>query len=204
MVISQLSTEKQILEAAKKVFVHKGMAAARMEEIAREAGINKALLHYYFRSKENLFRAVFAEAFNSFIPHIAEYISQEKPTIEKFVDVFVENYINLILENPFIPNFVISEINRDPENLINFFQEYVGDKPLVFSSIFQEAVKKGEMRSIDPREFLMNMIGLCIFPFIARPILQKIFFSDNGELYDQFLNRRKTTIKEFILHSIKP
>ena len=110
------STEERILEAAKKVFIRKGMYGARMQEIADEAGINKALLHYYFRSKNKLFEAIFQEAFHEFVPNAFGILKSDMPFEEK-IRLFVSNYIDLISTNPFLPIFIINEINQNPDRL---------------------------------------------------------------------------------------
>ncbi len=90
------ATERQILEAAKKVFGRKGMDGARMQEIADEAGLNKALLHYYFRNKERLFQEVIREVFSSFFPRIMTVMSLEGMAFEEKIRTFVNEYLDLI------------------------------------------------------------------------------------------------------------
>ena len=113
----EMNTEQKILDAAKEVFQQKGMTGARMQEIADKAGINKALLHYYYRTKDKLFEKVFELAFSLFIPKVKEMMISDKPVFEK-IEFFVENYLNLLQKHPYIPGFVISELNRNPEILV--------------------------------------------------------------------------------------
>jgi TetR/AcrR family transcriptional regulator len=108
------STEQLILGAAKKVFVRKGMAGARMQDIADEAGINKALLHYYFRSKEKLFEMIFMEAAAKLFPRINAIFNADQSLFEK-IESFCEEYISIVMENPYLPLFVLYEINQNPE-----------------------------------------------------------------------------------------
>lgn len=110
-------TETRILEAAKKVFIRKGLDGSRMQEIANEAGINKALLHYYFRSKQKLFEAVFSYAFIKFLPKVTEVLNADMPFLKK-IEIFIDNYIDLLIENPFLPIFILNELYRQPEKLI--------------------------------------------------------------------------------------
>ena len=112
------STEERILEAAKKVFVQKGMAGARMQDIADEAGINKALLHYYFSNKEKLFEMIFLEAASKLFPRINAIFSSDQPLFEK-IESFCEEYIAVVMENPYLPLFVLYEINQDPAYFMN-------------------------------------------------------------------------------------
>src|SRR3712207_2537327 len=101
------NTEQRILQAAKTVFMHRGMAGARMQDIADEAGINKAMLHYYFRSKEKLFEVIFREAIGKFLPKINATIALDCSLFEK-IHIFCREYITVLMENPYIPLFIIN------------------------------------------------------------------------------------------------
>src|SRR5208283_4719482 len=107
------STEEVIFDAARTVFIEKGFEGARMQEIALVAGINKALLHYYYRTKEKLFNAIFERVFSQFIPKVIEFMESDTGVLDK-LSFFIETYIDVLLHNPFIPQFVINEINRNP------------------------------------------------------------------------------------------
>jgi AcrR family transcriptional regulator len=201
MVESKEDTENKILEAAEDVFVQKGLAGARMQEIADKAGINKSLLHYYYRNKEKLFRFVFQTAFKRIIPKIEGIINADIPLFEK-IKLFTSQYIEVILKHPFIPLFVLNELNKNPEGLVDTIKE-TGIKPDAFAKQVQEDINQGLIVDISPHALLVNMIALCIFPIIARPLLQPIIFKDDKHEYDVFLNKRKKHVSEFIINSIK-
>src|SRR5690606_40702738 len=109
-----MSTEEKIFEAAFKVFQSKGFTGARMQEIADEAGINKAMLHYFFRSKEKLFEAVFMKAFGKLAPQINEIFNSDDDLFEK-IRKFTASYITFVIEYPFLPQFIIQEMNNNPD-----------------------------------------------------------------------------------------
>ena len=111
------NTEGIVLAAAKKVFILKGMDGARMQEIADEAGINKSLLHYYFRSKEKLFEEIFKDTFAKFIPKIDVLLSSNK-SLEDKIKEFVKEYLELLQKNPHLPQFILQELNRNPDRLV--------------------------------------------------------------------------------------
>src|SRR6476646_10827126 len=111
------NTEKKILAAAKKIFLKEGMAGARMQDIADGAGINKALLHYYFRSKEKLFEMIFKEAIKEFLPKINLIFESDKDLFEK-IEMFCKEYIDQIRKTPYLPVFILNEVNQQPEALI--------------------------------------------------------------------------------------
>lgn len=195
------STEKKILEAAKIIFLEKGFDGARMQEIADEAGINKALLHYYFRSKEKLFDAIFQEAFQQFIPKIAEIMMTDKPLFEK-LEFFIDTYLTMLSNNPHLPSFVLHEINRNPEKLVNIFKNF-GIKPEYLGMAIAKEVEAGNIKPVQPIHLIVNILGMCLFPFIAKPIIKGFLFSNNDKMFSEFLSERKKEIKQFVINSIR-
>ena len=172
-----LNTEQKIHEAAKTVFIRKGLEGARMQEIADEAGINKALLHYYFRTKDKLFEAVFTDAFFKLVPNIINLLKSDLPLFEK-IKQFTENYIDIFIENPFVPGFVLHELNRNPQRIVNLISN-IGVDPGIFIQQVNEEIEKGTINPIDPKQLIVNMLAMCIFPFAATPIIKNIIFENN-------------------------
>jgi TetR/AcrR family transcriptional regulator len=200
MSVKELNTEQQILEGAKKVFIIKGFDGARMQEIADEAGINKALLHYYYRSKDKLFEAVFRESLGTFIPKLGELFNSDLDLCNK-ISSFVNIYVDMLLANPYLPMFILHEINRDPHRII-YIMKQSGLKPDIFIKQIQNDIKKKKIKTITPLQLLVNMLSLCIFPFAGRPIIQSMLFNNNKKEYDKFLLEREKEITKFILNSI--
>ncbi len=194
------STEQKIIEAAKTVFIKKGMDGARMQEIADEAGINKALLHYYFRSKQKLFEAIFSNLFQQIFPNILTLMDQAK-TIQKRISEFLEHYLDILLKNPYLPAFVIKEINRDPQYFVALFRS-LGIQPRFIFAAFEQEMDAGKIVRMDPRELMINLLSLCLFPLAAMPLMQLMMFENNSPAYAQFLKERKTTVTQFVLNSI--
>ena len=195
------NAEKKILEAAKRVFQHKGMFGARMEEIADEAGINKAMLHYYFRSKDKLFDAVFQDAAKNFFSKIKELISVDKPLFEK-IEYFVENYIELLIQNAFIPAFIITEVHQNPERIKNMFMQSGVNPELIFSNDIKSAISLGIIHPIDPKQLIINIVGLCVFPVAAKPIVTNMLKME-GDAYLSFIEVRKKEVAKFVINAIK-
>jgi len=195
-------TENKILDAAKNVFVRKGFSGTRMQEIADKAKINKALLHYYFRSKEKLFTAVFRAIFKKFIPFNLEVLSSEDMPVFDKIRAFTENYINVLTKNPFVPIFILHEINRNPQRIVNIIREF-GIKPEIISLQIEKEINAGIIRQVKPQQIIVNMISLCVFPIAARPLLQRMLFENNKKEYDSFLEQRREDVAEFIINSIK-
>jgi TetR/AcrR family transcriptional regulator len=195
------STEQRILSAAKKVFIAKGMAGARMQDIADAAGINKALLHYYFRSKEKLFEMIFKEVVKDFLPRINLIFESDKTLFEK-IEMFCREYIDQIRKTPYLPVFILNEINQQPEALIR--KMWGNRKPPInlFFDQVQKEIKKGTIKPVHPAQLLMNMLSLCIFPFAAKPILELVGGISKTQ-FDALMEERKTMIPDFIISWIK-
>ncbi len=198
--IKKDNTEDKILNAAQNVFIRKGMDGARMQEIADEAGINKALLHYYFRTKEKLFGAIFKSVFSQILPNIMEMVHSDLPFEEK-LKIFLDKYMNLLIKHPFVPTFILKEMNRDPDFLASVLKNS-GLQPKNIFAMFDKEMQSGKIRKMDPRDLMANILGLCIFPVAAKPLLNIMLFDGDKKAYDQFIENRKTTVKEFILNSI--
>jgi TetR/AcrR family transcriptional regulator len=194
-------TEEKIYEAARRIFILKGMEGARMQEIADEAGINKALLHYYFRSKENLFKAVFKDIFSKFFLKVRDKLFSDIPAKEKLI-VFIDNYIDMIQANPYVPQFIINEINRDPMVLKTLMFES-GIEPQKILDMILNQVQSSNFSKLDPRHIVVSLLGMLIFPFAARPLLQMVYFNDDKEAYTRFLNERKEIVKNMIYKIIE-
>ncbi len=194
------NTEEYILDAAKKVFVKKGFDGARMQEIADEAKINKSLLHYYYRSKDKLFEAVFKEAFKDFIPKLGEIFNSDKPFKSK-IKIIVSSYIDMLSENPHLPLFILYEINRNPDTII-YFMKNQGINPDKLIKQIDKEVKEHKILKVDPYHLIINMLSMCIFPFAARPLIEGFIFKKNKKLYDKFLGERKDEISKCIINSI--
>ncbi|MCE1163864.1 MAG: TetR/AcrR family transcriptional regulator [Bacteroidetes bacterium] len=195
------STEKLILKAAKDVFHRKGLAGARMQEIADEAGLNKAMLHYYFRTKDKLFEAIFSEECCGFFDKLADLINVDLPLLEK-IEHFVENYTELLLKNSYIPAFIISEMHHNPEKIKHMFIDRIFSVKYKFLGDITTAVSLGLIKPVDPRQLIVNIIALCIFPIAARPMLT-LMLEFNDKEYLDFIETRKKEVAKFIINSIK-
>ena len=196
------NTEQKILEAAKAVFLERGLDGARMQDIADKAGINKALLHYYFRSKDKLFDVIFLEAAARFLPQLGELFGSDLPLFEK-IEKFVRTYIDLLQENPHLPLFVLNEMQKvDGKDF--FAKLWQGKKPAVhiLAKQIDEAVKEGLIRPIKPVHLLLNIVSMSIFPFVARPIVKMVWDVDDPQ-FRVLMEERKKVIVQFILDSIR-
>lgn len=195
------TTEIAILTAAKKIFSFKGKDGATMQEIANEAGINKALLHYYFRNKDLLFEQVFSEEVKKFSPILKNAIAQEVDLYQKINNI-CEAYILMAIENPFVPVFVIGELNKQPDLFIQkMFDGDLPDFPKLAFQIKQE-VEAGNIKPILPQHLIMNMMSMCVFPFLMKPMFI-VGMQIDKELFNNLMLQRIKEVPKFIIDSIK-
>ena len=192
-------TEGKIAEAAREVFVEKGMAGARMQEIADRAGINKSLLHYYFRSKEKLFSFVFQKLMNR-IGSMLGKIMQEGVSIEDKIKGFVETYIDILLKNPFLPNFILNEITRNPDTIILVFTKASIEPQKFLEPLKNQLIREGYV--IHAHDFVINILSLIIFPIAARPMLEQVLFNGDKKAYKDYIKTRKESILEYVMNAL--
>lgn len=193
------------MEAARKVFTHRGFAGARMDEIAKEAGINRALLHYYFRSKEKLFDLVFAQRAREFFLGLAGIISGPG-ILEEKIRAIVEHDIDMLGAQPDLPLFVMQELGQNPDRLVRMAAESGANPAMMmkaFRAVVKDAVDKKQIRPIDAGQLLINTMSLCVYPFIARPMIKAIQELDDKQ-FDKMMQKRKQETFEFVMNSIKP
>jgi len=202
-------TERRILEAARRVFIRHGTAGARMQEIAAEAEVNPALLHYYFDSKDGLALAVFREAAGKLFPGVMRALASDAP-IEARVETVVHRYIDMLRENPFLPGYVISELSFNPDRITALAAQLVSpDAPFApraaLEHLGRELARRaaiGDFRPIGPDQFLVHLVSLCVFPFAARPMLRTVLALDDAE-WNRFLDVRRRELPRFILNALR-
>ena len=200
--MSNQDTEQNILSAATDVFQSKGMDGARMQEIADKANINKSMLHYYYRSKQKLFEAVFKSAINLMVPKIVKIIDTEEHLFDK-IRSFTTNYITFISQHAFIPAFIINELNRNPDMIKEIFAtKFDSNAEQKLVNQINDLIDKGEIKPISPEQLLLDIVSLSIFPIIAKPLLSAVLQKDKTT-YNQLIEERKIHVAEFIINSIK-
>lgn len=199
---SDKQTEEKIFEAATEIFIEKGMDGARMQDIADHAGINKALLHYYYRTKEHLFNSVFekiaAKIFEKFAP-----VFEDNLTLEEKLRFFYREHIAFLQKNPRLPGFILNEIRRNPKTVKKFLKNIDFKK---FWSILVEQHSE-ELKDYDITvemipQIMTTIASISVFPFAARPILEGIF-ENLGIDFDRYIEERKDFAPEFVINALK-
>jgi len=181
----KVSTEEKFKEAARTVFMKKGYAATKTRDIAEEAGLNLALLNYYFRSKEKLFEIIMIEKVQQLFAFIAPVFNDKSTSLDTKIDLIATSYIDLLLKNPDLPLFVLSEIRNNPER----FSKNVQLETSILKSYFvrQLGEKKIDM---NPIQLFLTFLGMLVFPFIVRPVFQ-VTGTINENAFNQLMEERK-------------
>lgn len=196
------STEEQILVAAFNVFVEKGFENTKMQDIAHQAGINRTVLNYYFRTKELLYQKIAKTIIRQALPNMLKILNSDLPFEQKIED-FVENYIDLAVKNPFMPLFIINELNNLGSDFIEKLLD--GLKPDLnnFIEHVTHEMELGKIVKINPIQVPLHIISLCAFPVLGKPMVKLIINADEKQ-YNQIIQERKTEIVRFVLKGLKP
>jgi AcrR family transcriptional regulator len=205
-----VDTEARILDAAHTVFLRRGTAGARMQEIAAGAGVNQALVHYYFRTKDRLAKAAFERAAAQLMPAVIQVLGSDLELEAKIARV-VELELDHLSRVPYLPGYIISELSHHPERVRELIGAMTGlspdaIRPRIFATLgrqLEAAVKEGRIRPIAPDQFIVNLMSLCIFPFAARPMISALLGLDDGG-FARFIARRRDELTTFFLGALRP
>lgn len=202
MTEKDIQTEDRIFESATEVFLQKGMDGARMQEIADHAGINKSLLHYYYRTKDHLFNAVFEkiaeQMFRKFAP-----IFDDKLSLEEKIRFFLREHISFMQKNPKLPSFILNEFHRNPQKIKRIVQT-LDIKKLwtTLESQHREEFKKYNITEKNIPQFMTTLAAMSVFPFAAKPIIGGLM-EKMGYNFDDYIEERKEYAADFIIKAIK-
>ena len=180
-----ISTEEKIKEAARKVFTQKGYSATRTRDIAEAAGINLALLNYYFRSKQKLFEIVMLEKMQHFFGILIPILYDQSSSLDTKIKTISSNYIDLILANPDLPSFILSEAKNNPDLIFKIAQR----KDFLINSVFIKQIKE-KKPELNPLHFLVSLLGMCVFPFVMKPLLQKMTNMEETAFKQMMMERK--------------
>jgi TetR/AcrR family transcriptional regulator len=201
--VKDKNTEQTIFDAARKVFQKKGLDGARMQEIADEAGMNKALLHYYFRTKEKLFEGIFNESIGKISLGIQNVFNEKMTVIEK-LEALVSIYVDTLSENRYLPLFVLNEMNQHPEKFEAVFNKFIVVHLKGFLLQVEKEARSGMIKPVNPLHLLMNVLGMIIFPFAAYPVVSLIINKNMDSSVEDFFEARKKEVYDFIEKALDP
>lgn len=195
-------TEQNIKEAARKIFQEKGFSATKIRDIAEEAGANLALVNYYFKSKKKLFDIVMFEALDSFFSGIVSIIDDSSTTLHEKVELFVNAYMDLVTENQNVVYFILNAVREHPEDYLGQIRFLGKVKQSVFVQQFEEGVSKGKIPPINPVHFILNIVGLTVFPYIGQPMVSA-YTGISKESFFEIIEERRRLIPLWIESMLK-
>jgi TetR/AcrR family transcriptional regulator len=199
-----LETRERILDAAHTIFVRKGTASSRTQEIAAEARVNKALVHYYFGTKAELADAIFERALGTIMPRIFGILADPDRSIEEKVPAIVKEQIDFHSARPYLAGYLISELHAEPDRIARLMTRRGGRVPLdVLRKQLREAAKAGRIRPISAEQFVTNLMGLLIFPFAIRPALSELLSLD-ATTWRAFIDERRRLVPDFFMAGLRP
>lgn len=172
-IVKDISAEQKIKEAARKLFTTKGFADTKTREIAEEAGINLALLNYYFRSKEKLYDIIMEENMASFKKGISELFGDEKLDVYEKIEKLANYYIDEFIANRDLPVFIVTTIYTKMNNSLMNEDDDVSSSRKVFVNQLRDLMDKKKIKAIHPAHIISNLIGLILFPFVISPMLKQ-------------------------------
>ena len=193
----ELTTEQKIIDAARKLFTQNGFSATKTRDIAEEAGINLALLNYYFRSKQNLFQIIIEEKFDVLFGIINPVLSNSEISIEDKIETLVTNYTNLLLENEDLPFFVLSEMKTN-----KFILEKVKQNAKMLSQPIIENQLKERGFTISSVNFIMNIVSMTMFPFLSKSLFVSTGLVKEDDFTNFVLDRQKQ-IPTWVMNTLK-
>jgi AcrR family transcriptional regulator len=198
----ELETEKLIKEKARSLFFQRGFLDATTQEIADEAGVNRALIHYYFRSRDQMLETLLEETLQEKKSSVRKVLMSELPFRQKIAS-YIDAVVDYGLKYPFLDNFIISEMARRPEKVKLFCtKDKLSSSDLIRDGLNKE-IKKGGIAPISAEHFMVNLISLCNYPLLAKSVIQTIHGMTDS-VYRRFLVERKQIIYRTIFNEDMP
>lgn len=204
--MEEKKTKQDIINAAVEIFVEKGKDGARMQEIADKAGVNKMLLHYYFKDKDTLFLEVVKKIVGDLYGSVFEE-SMRALTFKEFLSVFIDRHFDFLNEKKRSFQFLLWDLSRkqlDLKSILSASYAKSGGNPFdILTSRLNDAIDNGEIRAVDTADFILNLLSLDLFPFVALPVIRKITPMDDAEMANA-IKRRKKEVFRLLWNDIKP
>lgn len=200
-----ITMENRILEAAKQVFIRKGYEATKMSDVATEAGIGRTALHYYYRTKDMLFDAIFDQLMDSLLPDLGVIIDENLPFLEKLPKI-IERYVNTLQKNPLFPIFVINELQRDPEHIYcSVLKDLPRVEPIMrLHAQLMNEMERGLIKKMPLYYMATTLISLLVFPMLVRNLVTTIFLEGDTEKFDAFVEERIPFVTDIMIRLLTP
>jgi len=200
-----VDTRERILKAATEVFVEKGLAGARMQEIADCAQVNKAMLHYYFTSKEHLYETTVVTAMSGVMTRVQKVLAMKGVPAEAHLRKVIETYLDSLAEHPYIPRLVMQDLMTGGTRITDYFEKageqagFLGGKPAV--EMLRKFIASGDLRQVDPKQTIISLVSMVVLYFAAQPIFSRLLELDDRDR-ERFLAERKRNVRDIFLHGV--
>lgn len=198
--------EKLILETAEKIFLEKGYAMTSTTEIAKKVGCNQALVHYYYRTKENLFNVIFEQKFKIFFKEIIDFNDLQNLSFFDKLKFIIESHYDILIKNPKLPALILTELSRQPEQ-INILREKLRMFPErlfgILNKDMENEILQGRIRRISLIDLLISIVSLNIALFLMMPVAESVLQLTEIQK-NELISRRKSENVDFILKSLRP
>ena len=189
--------ENKIINVAREVFIEKGFAETSMSEIAARADINRPTLHYYFRTKEKMYQAIFGSIAQTILPKVFDALTNRDESISQRIGCIVDAYYAIFLENPSLPMFILREVNRDPQQLIHTVCEIHAIDPILQAlTSLQEEMNQGQLKQVPLQFVFYNFYSLLLMPFLTYDFSQKVFHCDEANFKTMLMDWRQNIIDQ--------
>ena len=200
-----ITMENRILEAAKQVFVRKGYEATKMGDVAAEAGIGRTALHYYYRTKEMLFDAIFDQLIGALLPNLGAIIDEDTSFLEKLPKI-IDQYVKTLQRNPLFPIFVINELERAPEHIYHSILKNPSRiEPIIrMRRQMEKEMEQGLLKKLPVYYMATTLISLLVFPMLVRNPFTAVFMGGDTEKYEAFLQERIPFVTDIMIRLLTP
>lgn len=200
----ETNTGQAILKAAEELFLEQGFEQTTTKQIAQRAGCNQALLHYYYRTKDNLFVQIFEEKVKFIATHFLD-INLTAQTLEERISQMVELHFELFRKNPRLVPFLLKEVLSDPVRvapILDKIKQYMVKIFGIIDEALHEEIEKGAARPVSTLNVILTLVSLDMAPFIIAPVLQRVLDLTDEQL-DEQLDKRKPEVVEILLRQIR-
>lgn len=200
-----ITMENRILEAAKQVFVRKGYEATKMGDVAAEAGIGRTALHYYYRTKEMLFDAIFDQLIDALLPNLGAIMEENTSFLEKLPKI-IDQYVRTLQRNPLFPVFVINELQRDPKHIYHsILKNPARVEPIIrMRKQMEDEMERGVLKKLPVYYVATTLISLLVFPMLVRNPFTAVFMGGDAEKYEEFLRERIPFVIDIMIRLLTP
>lgn len=200
-----VTMENRILDAAKQVFVRKGYEATKMGDVAAEAGIGRTTLHYYYRTKEMLFDAIFDQLMGALLPNLGAIIDEDAPFLEKLPKI-IDQYVRTLQLNPLFPIFVINELQRDPEHIYSSILKNPARVEPIYRmrKQMEDEMERGVLKKMPVHYAATTLISLLVFPMLVRNPFTIVFMEGDAGRYEAFLKERIPFVTDIMIRLLTP